>query len=62
MKGEDKIFLLEAVMALTNNRATVLNFMRDKTKSDRLFAIRDELGSAGFEAECIKLKKEGLNE
>jgi len=55
--GEDKIFLIEAVMVLTSDRESIIRWLRNKEKSDRLLSIRTKLGSEGFEDECKKLKE-----
>jgi hypothetical protein len=62
MKGEDKIFLMEVVLATIYGGNAMAKFLLDKEKIDRLLEIRNKLGRAEFDAELIKLKEVMLNE
>jgi hypothetical protein len=57
MKGEDRIFLMEAVLVLTSDSVSISRWMSNEGKVDRLLAIRNELGRDGFDNECKKLKE-----
>jgi chitinase len=58
MRGEDKIFLMEVVLATLGGGDAFIRFMANEQKVDRILAIRNELGRDGFDAELIKLKEE----
>jgi hypothetical protein len=62
MKGEDKIFLMEVVLATIYGGNAMAKFLLDKEKIDRLLEIRNKLGRDEFDAELIKLKEVMLNE
>ena len=62
MKGEDKIFLMEVVLATIYGGNAMAKFLLDKEKIDRLLEIRNKLGREEFDAELIKLKEVMLNE
>jgi hypothetical protein len=57
MNGEDKIFLLTAVMAIISNQESMVKFLLNKNNVDRLLSIRTKLGSKAFEQELTKLKE-----
>jgi len=57
MNGEDKIFLLTAVMAIIGSEETMAKFLLDKDNMDRLLTIRRNLGREAFDQELIKLKE-----
>jgi hypothetical protein len=58
MRGEDKIFLMEMVLATLAGGEAFIRLMANTKKVDRILAIRNELGRDGFDAELINLKKE----
>ena len=62
MKGEDKIFLMEVVLATIYGGNAMAKFLLDKEKIDRLLEIRNKLGRDEFDAELIKLKEVMTNE
>jgi hypothetical protein len=62
MRGEDKIFLMEVVLATIYGGNAMAKFLLDKEKIDRLLEIRNKLGRDEFDAELIKLKEVMLNE
>ena len=62
MKGEDKIFLMEVVLATIYGGDAMAKFLLNKEKIDRLLEIRNKLGRSEFDAELIKLKEVMLNE
>ena len=57
MTGEDKIFLLTAVMTIKSGARQTAEFLLDKDNAHRLLAIRTELGKDGFDKELFKLKE-----
>ena len=62
MKGEDRIFLMEVVMATIYGGNAMARFLLDKRKIDRILEIRNKLGRDEFDAELIKLKEVMTNE
>jgi hypothetical protein len=62
MKGEDKIFLMEVVLATIYGGDAMAKFLLNKEKIDRLLEIRNKLGRSEFDAELIKLKEVMTNE
>ena len=58
MRGEDKIFLMEVVMATIYKGEPLARFVSNKQKVDRLLALRNELGQDSFDVEVTNLKKE----
>lgn len=61
MRGEDRIFLMEVVMATIYGGNAMARFLLDK-KIDRILEIRNKLGRDGFDAELNKLKEVMTNE
>ena len=57
MNGEDKIFLLTAVMTIKSGARQTAEFLLDKDNGHRLLAIRTKLGKDGFDKELFKLKE-----
>jgi hypothetical protein len=57
MKAEDKLFLLEAILAVAYSNETRAQFLLNKDKSDRIVAIREQYGRDVVEKELIKLKE-----
>jgi hypothetical protein len=57
MNGEDKIFLMEVVMATVYGGNAMAKFLLNKEKIDRLLEIRNKLGRDEFDAELNKLKE-----
>jgi len=57
MNGEDKIFLMTAIMAIIGSEETMAKFLLNRDNMERLLAIRENLGREGFEQELIKLKE-----
>jgi len=57
MNGEDKIFLMTAIMAIIGSEETMARFLLNRDNMERLLAIRENLGREGFEQELIKLKE-----
>ena len=57
MNGEDKIFLLTAVMTIKSGARQTAEFLLDKDNAHRLLAIRTELGKDGFDKELFKLQE-----
>ena len=57
MNGEDKIFLLTAVMTIKSGARQTAEFLLDKDNAHRLLAIREALGKDGFDKELYKLKE-----
>lgn len=57
MKGEDKIFLIQAVMTIRSGAEQTAKFLLDKDNAHRLLAIREELGREGFDAELAKMRE-----
>ena len=55
--GEDRIFLLTAVMAIIGNQETMVKFLLNKNNADRLLAIKAKLGEKQFAQELIKLRE-----
>jgi hypothetical protein len=62
MRGEDRIFLMEVVMATIYGGNAMARFLLDKQKVDRILAIRNKLGRDEFDAELTKLKEVMTNE
>jgi hypothetical protein len=62
MRGEDKIFLMEVVLATIYGGNAMAKFLLDKEKIDRLLEIRNKLGRDEFDAELSKLKEVMTNE
>lgn len=62
MRGEDRIFLMEVVMATIYGGNAMAKFLLNKEKIDRILEIRNKLGRDGFDAELIKLKEVMTNE
>lgn len=62
MRGEDKIFLMEVVMATIYGGNAMARFLLNKEKIDRLLEIRNKLGRDEFDAELSKLKEVMTNE
>jgi hypothetical protein len=62
MRGEDRIFLMEIVLATLAGGEAFIRLMANTQKVDRILAIRNELGRDGFDAELIKLKEVMTNE
>jgi len=58
MRGEDKIFLMEMVLATLAGGEAFIRLMANTKKVDRILEIRNKLGRDGFDAELINLKKE----
>jgi len=57
MNGEDKIFLMTAIMAIIGSEESMARFLLNKENMERLLTIRNNLGRDGFEQELIKLKE-----
>ena len=57
MNGEDKVFLLTAIMAIIGSEESMARFLLNKENMERLLTIRNNLGRDGFEQELIKLKE-----
>jgi len=57
MNGEDKIFLMTAIMAIIGSEESMARFLLNKENMDRLLTIRNNLGRDEFEQELIKLKE-----
>ena len=62
MRGEDRIFLMEVVMATIYGGDAMARFLLNKEKIDRILEIRNKLGRDGFDAELNKLKEVMTNE
>ena len=62
MRGEDKIFLMEVVMATIYGGNAMAKFLLNKEKIDRILEIRNKLGRDEFDAELNKLKEVMTNE
>ena len=62
MRGEDRIFLMEVVMATVYGGNAMAKFLLNKEKIDRLLEIRNKLGRDEFDAELSKLKEVMTNE
>jgi hypothetical protein len=62
MRGEDKIFLMEVVMATIYGGNAMARFLLNKEKIDRILEIRNKLGRDEFDAELNKLKEVMTNE
>jgi hypothetical protein len=62
MRGEDRIFLMEVVMATIYGGNAMARFLLNKEKIDRILEIRNKLGRDEFDAELIKLKEVMTNE
>jgi hypothetical protein len=62
MRGEDKIFLMEVVMATIYGGDAMAKFLLNKEKIDRILEIRNKLGRDEFDAELNKLKEVMTNE
>ena len=57
MKGEDKIWLLQAINAVNSGGAEMHKFRNSKENVDRLLRIVEEVGTDAFNEELIRLKK-----
>jgi hypothetical protein len=57
MKAEDKLFLLEAILAVAYSNETKAQFLLNKDKADRIVAIREKYGKDVVEKELIRLKE-----
>ena len=57
MRAEDKLFLLEAILAVAYSNETRAQFLLNKDKADRIVAIREQYGRDAVEKELIKLKE-----
>jgi hypothetical protein len=57
MKAEDKLFLLEAILAVAYSNETRAQFLLNKDKADRIVAIREKYGKDVVEKELIRLKE-----
>jgi len=57
MKAEDKLFLLEAILAVAYSNETKAQFLLNKDKADRIIAIREKYGTDEMERELTKLKE-----
>jgi len=57
MKGEDKIFLLEAWCALSSDDKTKYTFMMNKEKTERLVRISTTYPREEFNDEVFKIKE-----
>ena len=57
MKGEDKIFLLQAINAVNSGGAEMHKFRNSKENVDRLLRIVSEVGTEQFNEELKKLKE-----
>ena len=55
--GEDRIFLLTAVMAIIGSQETMVKFLLNKNNADRLLAIKAKLGEKQFAQELDKLRE-----
>jgi len=57
MKGEDKIFLLEAYLALNGAEKIKWTFRMNKEKNDRLVRIAKAYTREEFNEEVLKIKE-----
>jgi hypothetical protein len=57
MKGEDKIFLLEAYLALNGDEKIKWTFRMNKEKNDRLVRIAKAYTREEFNEEVLKIKE-----
>jgi hypothetical protein len=57
MKAEDKLFLLEAVLAVAYSNETKAQFLLNKSKADRIVAIHEKYGKDVVAKELTKLKE-----
>ena len=57
MKAEDKLFLLEAILAIAYSEETKAQFLLNKDKADRIVAIREQYGKDVVEKELTRLKE-----
>ena len=57
MKAEDKLFLLEAILAVAYSNETRAQYLLNKDKADRIVAIREQYGKEEVEKELTKLKE-----
>jgi hypothetical protein len=57
MKAEDKLFLLEAILAVAYSNETRAQFLLNKDKANRLLAIREHYGKDRLDAVLQQLKK-----
>jgi hypothetical protein len=62
MRGEDRIFLMEVVMATIYGGNAMARFLLNKEKIDRILEIRNKLGRDEFDAELNKLKEVMTND
>ena len=57
MKGEDRIFLIEAILAISSTDSVKAQFLLNKDKANRLLAIREHYGKDRLDAVLQQLKK-----
>jgi|FreactcultureFD7_1027221.scaffolds.fasta_scaffold17176_3 hypothetical protein len=57
MKGEDRIFLIEAILAISSTDSVKAQFLLNKDKAHRLLAIREHYGKDRLDAVLQQLKK-----
>jgi hypothetical protein len=57
MKAEDKLFLLEAILAIAYSNETKAQFLLNKDKAHRILTIQEQYGREEVEKELIKLKE-----
>lgn len=57
MKAEDKLFLLEAVLAIAYSNETKAQFLLNKDKAHRILAIQEQYGKEEIEKQLTKLKE-----
>jgi len=57
MNSEDKMFLLNALIAVGSSNKDKCDFVLDKGNCDRLTKIRNSLSREEFDSEIAKLKQ-----
>jgi len=57
MKGEDRMFLIEAILAISGTDNVKAQFLLNKDKANRLLAIREHYGKDRLDAVLQQLKK-----
>jgi len=57
VKGEDRIFLIEAILAISSTDSVKAQFLLNKDKANRLLAIREHYGKDRLDAVLQQLKK-----
>ena len=57
MKGEDRMFLIEAILAISGTDSVKAQFLLNKDKANRLLAIREHYGKDRLDAVLQQLKK-----